>query len=65
MLGIHLRPPEIKERQLSGHWHGNLIKAAANASPIGTLVERSRRLLMVVKLRHPKPASATSDRHAV
>lgn len=58
LLSIHVRPPQINERQFPGHWEGDLIKGAGNLSAVGTLVERSSRLLMLAKLPHPQPATA-------
>lgn len=54
-LSIHVRPPEIEDRQLPGHWDGDLIKGKGNASAIGTLVERTTRLVVLVRLAHPQP----------
>ena len=59
-LSIHLRPPDVEDRQFPGHWEGDLIKGEGNASAVGTLVERTSRLLILVKLPHPKPASAAN-----
>ena len=58
LLSIHVRPPEAQDRQFPGHWEGDLIKGAGNLSAVGTLVERSTRLLVLVKLPHPNPATA-------
>ena len=60
MLSIHMRPPEIEARQFPRHWEGDLIKSTGNASAVGTLVERTSRLLMLVKLPEFQPASAVN-----
>ena len=57
-LSIHVRPPEIQDRLLPGHWEGDLIKGAGNRSAVGVLVERKSRLVMLAKMPDASAASA-------
>jgi IS30 family transposase len=50
LVSIHLRPPEVEERLLPGHWEGDLIKGAFNRSAVGTLVERVSGLVFLAKM---------------
>jgi len=50
MISIHDRPSDIEERIIPGHWEGDLIKGARNASSVGTLVERTGLFVTLVKL---------------
>jgi len=50
MVSLHVRPPEIEDRLIPGHWEGDLIKGARNQSSVGTLVERSSRLVLLARM---------------
>ena len=58
LLSIHVRPTRNRGSSASRPLGGDLIKGANNASAIGTLVERTTRLVLLVKLPHPNPATA-------
>jgi len=58
MVSIHVRPPEVDDRIMPGHWEGDFIKGAGNKSSVGVLVERSSRLVLLAKMDDATAASA-------
>jgi IS30 family transposase len=60
MVSIHVRPPEIDERVVPGHWEGDTIKGSGNASTVGTLVERTTLFVTLAKLADGTANSAVT-----
>ena len=57
-IRIAQRPEEVAGRLVPGHWEGDLIKGAANRSAVGTLVERTSRLVVLARM-HALDAETT------
>ena len=58
MISIHVRPPEVEDRVMPGHWEGDFIKGAGNKSSVGVLVERTSRLVLLARMEDATAASA-------
>ena len=58
MVSIHVRPPEVDDRVMPGHWEGDLIKGAGNKSAVGVLVERTSRLVLLARMEDATAATA-------
>ena len=58
MQSIHVRPPEIENRMIPGHWEGALIKGAGSRSSVGTLVERTSGFVVLAKMSSASAADA-------
>lgn len=50
LISIDKRPPEVAD-PVPGHWEGDLLVGHANASALGTLVERTTRVSLLVPLQ--------------
>lgn len=51
-ISIEERPKEVARRIIPGHWEGDMIMGHNNASGLGTLVERSTRMIFLVRLKN-------------
>jgi IS30 family transposase len=61
LISIDERPQEVADRTVPGHWEGDLLVGHANASALGTLVERTTRFTLLVPLT---AKDAATVRHA-
>ncbi|MEX3548095.1 MAG: IS30 family transposase [Burkholderia sp.] len=61
LVSIHDRPAEIDEWIVPGHWEGDLIKGAHNASSVATLVEHTSLFVTLGKIENATTDAAVTS----
>lgn len=58
MTSLAERPAAVVTRTVPGHWEGDRLKGARNGSAVGTLVERTTRLVILARMEGMDATSA-------